>query len=883
MYGPAKTLGAPEDVQMAMDAQLAESGVYSLLQHTLEMGMGVAPQFMGYAALQNIAQNGLIRACIETVADDMTRAWIEFKREGEGGENGDEGEALLTDLAQAVKRFELQRHFHEAAELVGYEGGAFIFIDTGVAGDLLAHPLNLSRFSGELRPGGSLRFVVVDPVNVFPGDYNSLSPLRPDYFKPGWWWVLGQRVHASRLIRLTANEVPVLLRPTYNFLGIPQAQILWDYVLHFQECRAAEARLLTKFSLTVFKTKMDDILFASGGTAELDARIRYMIQSMSNDGVLAVDKESEDVIKLETPLSGVTDIVRQSLEILAALNRTPAVKLLGISPSGFNATGESDIRNYYDHISSQQEKVLRDGVKKALDCIQLHLRGKIDPSITFDFAPLGEEDRAALSAYQKTKADTIAVYMDRDIISPEEARKVLADDPDSGFAGIDPDDVPEGNGMPGDLPTGGEEGELGDPDIDDVDKAGAVYDVAQDAEIWRTSKGGKRFQVDTETGEVVKETDRLKKNPPNADSGPFLRAFGGSSPTADSSKCLPGINRIMREEIGCGKDSMPPLFEIVNLRFADEGINDLREAVDEAFDDRWITVKPNGPNNTGRPALIGENGEIKAGMGGKFNGQKIDSLKRSGETRSSMPPGTNGSQNLISPKGKENTGTKAREEVEIQTKEPGENSRQGAFSVAAIKPEALKGGLAHATGQDALVVAYLRASSPQKKAEYKSFFESDPIANREGKKIEDFIKEYDRGFSKSKAQTTLYRGMMLSQESLDNILKNGNISDKAPISTTGTRSVAQSYLDGSRASKGNKKGVLLVIDTPKGTKALDLVAATKDARAGNPFQSPWGKHYHRKTQELDEVLLARGTSLKITRHENNPDGTVTIYVTPEKN
>ena len=504
MYGPAKTLGAPEDVQMAMDAQLADSGIYSLLQHTLGMGMGVAPQFMGYAALQNIAQNGLIRACIETVADDMTRAWIEFKREGEGGENGDEGEALLTDLAQAVKRFELQRHFHEAAELVGYEGGAFIFIDTGAVGDLLAHPLNLSRFSGELRPGGSLRFVVVDPVNVFPGDYNSLSPLRPDYFRPGWWWVLGERVHASRLIRLTANEVPVLLRPTYNFLGIPQAQVLWDYVLHFQECRAAEARLLTKFSLTVFKTKMDDILFASGGTAELDARIRYMIQSMSNDGVLAVDKESEDVIKLETPLSGVTDIVRQSLEILAALNRTPAVKLLGISPSGFNATGESDIRNYYDHIRSQQEKVLRDGVKKALDCIQLYLRGKIDPSITFDFAPLGEEDRAALSAYQKTKADTVAVYMDRDIISPEEARKVLADDPDSGFAGIDPDDVPEGNGMPGDLPTGGEEGQLGDPDIDDMDKAGAVYDVAQDAEIWRTSKGGKRFQVGTETGEIVK-------------------------------------------------------------------------------------------------------------------------------------------------------------------------------------------------------------------------------------------------------------------------------------------------------------------------------------------------------------------------------------------
>ena len=356
---------------------------------------------------------------------------------------------------------------------MGYEGGAFLFIDTGAIGQELERPLNISPYSAELKPGGLLRFVVIDPVNVFPGDYNSLSPLEPDYFRPRWWWVLGQRVHASRLIRLVANECPVLLRPAYNFLGIPQAQILWDYVLHFQECRAAEARLLTKFSLTVFKTKMEDILYSAGGTAQIDTRIRYMIQTMTNDGVLAVDKESEDVVKLETPLSGVTDIVRQSLEILAALNRTPAVKLLGISPSGFNATGESDIRNYYDHITSQQEKVLRDGIKKALDCIQLHLRGTIDPSVTFDFAPLGGEDRAALATLQKTKADTIAVYMDRDIISQEEARQSLASDPDSGFSDIDPAEVPQGNGMPDALPEAGEEGLM--PDIDDVDKAGAVY------------------------------------------------------------------------------------------------------------------------------------------------------------------------------------------------------------------------------------------------------------------------------------------------------------------------------------------------------------------------------------------------------------------------
>lgn len=42
--------------------------------------------------------------------------------------------------------------------------------------------------------------------------------------------------------------------------------------------------------------------------------------------------------------------------------------------------------------------------------------------------------------------------------------------------------------------------------------------------------------------------------------------------------------------------------------------------------DKWITVKPNGEEGKGRPVLIGEGGEIKGGMGGKFNGKNIKSF-----------------------------------------------------------------------------------------------------------------------------------------------------------------------------------------------------------------------------------------------------------------
>jgi len=39
--------------------------------------------------------------------------------------------------------------------------------------------------------------------------------------------------------------------------------------------------------------------------------------------------------------------------------------------------------------------------------------------------------------------------------------------------------------------------------------------------------------------------------------------------------------------------------------------------------DKWITVHPNGEGSTGTPALIGEDGTVKAGMGGKFDGKNI--------------------------------------------------------------------------------------------------------------------------------------------------------------------------------------------------------------------------------------------------------------------
>ncbi len=450
-FGLPVTRGLPEERRLAMDSAFSagyQTLYESLTQHAASLGQYPMDGFMGYGALQQIAQNGMIRACIQTVADDMTREWIVLGG-GEGKDEDADGEKeiveKLTNLQE--KRYRIRTLFNQAFALVGYMGGAFIFIDTGASGEDLAEPLIVSEFSEELTgPDRRLRFAVVDPCDVSPGDYNSSEPLAPDYMTPSTWWVMGKRVHASRLLALVDNPPPVLLRPAYNFLGIPQAQILWDYVLHWNRARTTGVELLEKLNFMVLKTNVGENLTA-GGLSALDAKMQLVNRYRSNDSLFLCDLE-EDVQNVTLTTSGAPELIRQSLEFIASINRTPAVKLLGISPSGFNATGESDLRNYYDHIRSKQE-LHRPAIETVLKAIEVREFGHIDPSITFDFAELGKDDEYSSTMNAKTKADAYLALLDRNVLSAEEVRGAIRQDPVWNMSGID-EEAPEPQADEGD-------------------------------------------------------------------------------------------------------------------------------------------------------------------------------------------------------------------------------------------------------------------------------------------------------------------------------------------------------------------------------------------------------------------------------------------------
>lgn len=440
-FNPPKTLGRPRGKTaeskrvMAMDACI--KNVLSGFRD--ELYSCGTPMFAGYGLLSSISQEALIRAGVDTIADEMTRKFVKFRYDVDDGREDHEKE--LSELEQEAEKYKIKDRFNEAAQKDGYFGGCLGYIDVGELDEEEAEePLILDTKT--FKKGMFKGLKIIEPVNIYPGQYNTTDPTDEHYFNPEYWYVLGKRYHASRFIYFASNEVPLLLKPAYNFFGIARSQLALDYIAHFVENRESAQELLNKFSLTCWKTDMSQVL-AGESCNDLVKRVRMFNKMKSNNGTLVVDKEQEDIMQINTPLSGVRDIVEMSLNLLTAVWRIPKIKYIGEGEGGLNASSKEQMRSFYDFILSQKEKMFTQPMETVLKILQLNMGKEVNPAIGFEFPSLVEMDDSEIASLNKMKADTAVSLINAGVVSQEEVRQNLSMDKHSGFSMIDVDDVPE--------------------------------------------------------------------------------------------------------------------------------------------------------------------------------------------------------------------------------------------------------------------------------------------------------------------------------------------------------------------------------------------------------------------------------------------------------
>lgn len=386
--------------------------------------------FPGFSYLSQLATRAEYRQMASGMATEITREWLEFTSKQDDDTSNAE---KIKAIEEEFKRLNVRGAIQRAAEQDCYFGRAQIFLE--ITGADRSTPLILDPRT--IAKGSFTRIIPVEAVWTTPAGYNALDPVAPDFYKPSAWFMLGQEVHASRLMTVVTRPLPDILKPAFNFAGMSLSQLAEPYVDNWLRTRQSVSDLLNNFSITALATAMDQVLQGEDDGGDLFARAELFTATRSNKGLMLLDKDREELVQINTPLSGLHELQAQSQEHMCSVSRMPAIVLTGISPSGLNASSDGEIRIFYDWIAAQQEAYWREPLEIILKAVQLSLFGEIDPDIGIAFKPLYQMTPKEEAEIREANSRTAGAYIDRGVIDASEERERLARDPNSGYQGLD--------------------------------------------------------------------------------------------------------------------------------------------------------------------------------------------------------------------------------------------------------------------------------------------------------------------------------------------------------------------------------------------------------------------------------------------------------------
>ncbi len=442
--------------------------------------------FLGYPYLSELTQRSEFRLFGEIMSEEMTRKWIDIRgtddestkeKDKPKDRNKDDAEAddrrlardeeprsdgrnkdierKIVELKQFLDEIQVRQTFKKIAQHDSDFGIGHLYFDLkGADVNTIDDPENkLSIGNGrdeisanKLGKGCLLGLRTIEPIWCYPTAYNAQNPLSPDWYDPLVWYVMGAEIHRTRLLPFIGRPVPDILKPAYAFGGLSMSQMAQPYVDIWLRTRESVGEIIHAFSVMILSTNMGSTTQPGGsGGANGDVLARMALANMlrDNQGIMVIDKNTEDFKNISAPISGLDELQAQAQEHLFSVGRIPAVKFAGIQPKGLNATSDGELRAFNDTVHGRQEQLFRSHLTTVLDIAQISLWGARDPDITYDFLPLYEETVKEKAEIRKIEAETDQIRVDSGIVSQEEVRSKIVADPESGYHGLDPDDVPE--------------------------------------------------------------------------------------------------------------------------------------------------------------------------------------------------------------------------------------------------------------------------------------------------------------------------------------------------------------------------------------------------------------------------------------------------------
>ena len=358
---------------------------------------------------------------VDVVADDMTRAGVDPISDLKP-----EQDQMLDHNAIVYKVWDQLNSCIKWSRLYG--GAICVAL---IDGQDPRTPLRLDGIGHKQFKG----LLTLDRWMVDPSLEDLVTDYGPNLGMPRFYRVMpnapalrGQVVHHSRvMLRMVGIELPYQQQLTENLWGISVLERLYDRMIAFDSASTGAAQLVYKSYLRTLKVEgLRDIVAAGGKPLSgLYTYVDMMRRFQGIEGITMLDMKDEFDVQGHSAFSGLSDVLTQFGQQLSGALQIPLVRLFGQSPAGLSATGESDIRNYYDHINQRQNKDMRTGVTNVYQLMARSEQIQLPQNYLVKFSPLWQLNETEKAEVAGKLVTAVTGAKDAALISDQTAMKEL--------------------------------------------------------------------------------------------------------------------------------------------------------------------------------------------------------------------------------------------------------------------------------------------------------------------------------------------------------------------------------------------------------------------------------------------------------------------------
>lgn len=393
-----------------------------------------------YALLNSLYRsNWVVQNIVDLVPEDMLREWFTLA--------GEISPDRIASFERACRLTRLREKLQTGLRWGRLYGGAAGLILLKGQEDL-SKPLDIDA----VLPGTYQGLYILDRWSGITPDMELVSdPADADYNLPAFYSVTNARgetvarVHHSRVVRFTGHDLVFLEQIAEMSWGESEIEAAYDDVRKHNCVAQNMANLTFKANRDVQSVQNLDQLFGLGGRQQQE-RFWSVMQAQSvieSNFATRLINQGDTVQNIQYSFAGLKEVYESMCLDLSGATHIPVTKLFGRSPAGMNATGESDLKNYYDFIDGQRESKLRPIIERLLPILCMSAWGEVPDDIDIAFPPLWTPTAREVAEIAKYKAETIINVFQSGLMDAAAAMRELKKlhDETGLFDGITEDDI----------------------------------------------------------------------------------------------------------------------------------------------------------------------------------------------------------------------------------------------------------------------------------------------------------------------------------------------------------------------------------------------------------------------------------------------------------